>query len=166
MLFPERDLANEFWLFLRDQAIDPRGADGCRPPCRALDLFEIDRQMVTAYLGDLIKDPSSAFPADENEEEPRLYRTLQEALLAFLIYWQQAGRRFPITYDIWVRTIVLIMADAQRSPGFLRLEARDLSQEGKAKEWAHTMVISDDWDCLRRETYEFVLAAFRDGRAS
>lgn len=169
MLFPERELANEFWLFVFQQALDPRGSGlGRRPHCNALDKHEIERTGTKFRLEgvDGISEEDFDFVAEGEVDRPRLYRTLQEALIAFLIYWQETATRFPVTYDIWLRAVVLVICDAQRNPAWLRLEGCDLSRDGEPREFKHSVAISDDWDCLRREVYDYVVQAFRNSGVS
>jgi hypothetical protein len=81
-VFPEEDLRAEFWFFVRQRALDPRAKLGPIKPAGTpeLDWLEETRASIAYYL-----DESSQYVAYE-QGGPATYDTLQEALVAFLIY--------------------------------------------------------------------------------
>jgi hypothetical protein len=196
-MFPTRDIANGFWAFVRDLAIDPRigideaNADDEKPQrrsSRTLDRVEQQRYESTVKLAgpdtrEKIEGPGSEAEIwrtpywDERDQYwseggyPWAYRTLQEALTAFLI---DLAARDELTFDlgIWRCTVPVILGDAIQNPDLLRVILRDINMaeaaQGEpevAKDYIndpqfqrpYTMTVSDDWSCLMAETFNHIV---------
>jgi hypothetical protein len=102
---------------------------------------------------------------------PHVFNTLQEALVAFLID-AIAKNQWRYPYEVWLRVVVLVLADAQRQPDyFLKVTARYFSDPEefdpqnpsarRLREAELTMTISDDWSCLSRGTFAAIEQAHR-----
>ena len=129
-----------------------------------LDWLEETRATITYFL-----DESSQYVVYE-QGGPATYDTLQEALVAFLIYEvSKKGKglvtsSFPFGYATWLRTVVLIVADVQRDRMLLTVTV-PTDYTGKASQAAthrrdHTMTLGDNWDCLSRDTFNAIRQAF------
>jgi hypothetical protein len=186
MLFPERDIADDFWAFVRDLAIDPRvGTEEPRSPghpdpkrtnSQTLDQLEEERYERSVRLAGPHAFKKIGPPGTDAEiwqiywPEQRMpwgYRTLQEALTAFLID-SAALDRLTFSLDIWRCTVPVIVADAIRNPDLLRVILRDVAMLRSGEEdlddpegqREYTMTISDDWSCLRAETFDHIVATY------
>ncbi len=166
-MFPEDGLRQEFWFFVRGRAVDPRIGEDSPHRTATLDTLEERRDVLQYFLAD----------EDERVERyvpgwPVAYDTLQEALLAFLIYEvsNKSYVDFPYDYATWLRTIVLIVANAQRDPSLLTVsipvdsegnpESPDEMRRGMPYQeptyQTRTMSLNGSWDCLSRDTFNFV----------
>jgi hypothetical protein len=163
MLFPERDLAYDFWVFVYEIAIDPRLPEplGERPGGRILYEFESNRSL---FHGQQLAhaDPALADRPrySDGTKEPLVYPTMQEALLGYLIYLVTAAQlpgegRFACTYDIWLRTVVLLMADIAQNPEWLHIVTGTVTDRDSRQH--HHMTVSNDWDCLSQDTFNYVV---------
>lgn len=174
MLFPESYLAPNFWLFVRDQAIDGRTNElGVRITSKVVNPYNQERAFARTFLRELRGPFTDDFDPDYEEDEgegtkqPWTYKTLQEALLMFLLAWVYRTQPEPPvtpTYEIWLRTVALILADAARLPELLTLRVPEydrmnpeLAPKGTIE---RCMVISDDWSCLSRDTFDFIMANY------
>jgi len=164
-MFPESNLAIEFWYFVRGRAIDPRnGGPLRRTGSDALD--RVDEHATMRYELECetrVNDNDLPYFNDD-PGYPWTYATIQEALVAFLIDRATEGD-FPYTYRIWLRTIILIMSDIQRDSGWLELIAQDETGEmgdkpAAERQQRHTMKVSDDWSCLSCDTFDFILRTY------
>ncbi len=183
-MFPVRDIANEFWAFVRDLALDPRnGVDDAtteiielgpaRTNSEALDELEERRfQLRVQFAGPHaeISPVGSATGIWRHHGDNRIpwgYLTLQEALVAFLID-SAARNRLSFDREIWLCAVPLIMGDAIRDPDWLHVILRDvdmlgaegLSLDDPEHQHEHVMTISDDWSCLLRETFDYIVATY------
>lgn len=162
-MFPEHDLKSEFWHFVYARAIDPRYGLDQRPESKVLDSIEMNRDNVRYTLEDVDDIPRLEL---QDQGWPQVYPTLQEALLAFLID-KVARNEFSYPYEVWLRMIILVMADAQREPNYwLRVTACNCAkdhyrnpEELRGHKREHVMIISDDWSCLYRDVFELVRQA-------
>src|SRR5690242_19582531 len=116
----ERDIANQFWHFVRGRAIDPRSNPyRDRVGSQTLEAIEYERTHIADYLSG---DDLTVLL--DNTMIPWTYPTLQEALIAFLVH-QASLNEFPYPYEMWLRTVVLIVSDVQRDPEWLHVVACD-----------------------------------------
>jgi hypothetical protein len=155
-MYPESDLRAAFWIFIYRRAFDERWGSGPkdqRPSAIALDKIEFENWINYQAIGedDQGVDLSSPY-------FPRFYRTLQEALIAFLIDMTARGK-WPHPYETWLRLVVLVTADAQRDPtrwlqiNTLRPDSEPSTNRGGS---LHVMTVSDDWSCLTHDTFEAI----------
>jgi hypothetical protein len=162
----ERDIADRFWYFVRFRAIDKRTEKRTRYGSNTLDRLEVERSEMLRELAEEA-DRFNVPWLIEDDFVPWTYPTLQEALQAFLI--DEAARdRFPYPYELWLCAVPVIVTDVNRDserlhviacdwdPNFTDDDKRDLPY----KQWDHTMTISDDWSCLSREVFEFIMSHF------
>jgi hypothetical protein len=169
-MFPERDIANGFWYFVRARAIDKRTVSNrSRAGSKTLDQLEITASKMRRKLAsEQEKDEIRVLWGDDFI--PWTYDTIQDALLAYLID-QAALGTLPYAYETWLRAVVLVISDAQRDSGWLHVVACDwdpASCEGEPPERCrqpgierdHAMTVSDDWSCLSRETFDFVTSTY------
>lgn len=200
MSFPTRDIANRFWAFVRDLAIDPRiGVDEAntddeeprRKSSHTLDrVYEEQYRNAVKLAGPRTRE-KIGLPGSEAEiwrtpywserdqywtegGQPWGYRTLQEALTAFLI---ELAARDELAFDlgIWRCTVPVILADAIRDSDLLRVILRDVDHARAAKgepevddDWVNdpqfqqelVMTISDDWDCLTVATFDHIVKTY------
>lgn len=160
MLFPEADLRAEFWNFLDKRSIGPHSG-GRRAKLPVLDKIENRRDEVRYG----VDDDSDVPPLELDDLSwPRTYPTLQEALLAFLID-HTASREPRITYEVWLRTVTLIVADAAREPDrWLKIKVTNRSvhvgDDYGPPKYEHTMIVSGDWQCLSSDTFKFVIQTY------
>jgi hypothetical protein len=199
-MFPARDVADDFWVFVRALAIDPRiGIDDAdasdenpqRRSSRTLDRVEQQRyRSKVAHAGpdthEKIGRPGSEAEIwrtpywSEREQywtesgQPWGYRTLQEALTAFLI---ELAARDELTFDlgIWRCTVPVILGDAIQDPDRLRVILRDIDMAEAAQgepevaedyvndpqfQREYIMTVSGDWSCLMAETFNHIVATY------
>lgn len=163
-MFPERYFASDFWLFVAENAIDPRLDEGqdSRPSRVVSELLYNHSWLHGENIAAILPVLAASVPrANDDDHQPLLFATLQDALLAFLVYLvsksgQPANGRFACTYDIWLRIVVLIMADIVREPDALQLMT---GESGSASEtWvSHRMRIDPSWECLSEATFEYLV---------
>ncbi|WP_194904389.1 hypothetical protein [Catenulispora rubra] len=168
----ERDIADRFWFFVRGRAIDGRVRPryGTRFGSKTLDHIDSEyAHLQEELVGQSREDDMTCFW--EEDWQPWTYPTLQEAMTAFLIN-SAATNEFPYPCDMWLRAVAVILADAARDPEWLHVVACDWDpnfgdgpEKGERRtepysEEDHAMTISDDWSCLSRETFEFIMATY------
>jgi hypothetical protein len=161
-VFPESFVQAEFWFFIRQQAQDSRlGPESRRDAAKALDALEKRASYVTCWLAEG-KPEQDELPYYGDPAERHIYPTLQEALLAFLVH-RAARKETPDTLEMWLRTVALVLVDVHRDPSLLHVIACDQTEDGKdvIQPLSHTMVVSDDWTCLSRDTFDCVLRLYR-----
>jgi hypothetical protein len=148
-MFPARDIANEFWAFVRSLALDPRNAvvdptfchrdlEPERTNSRTLDELEDRRVDVLVQLAGPTVEVNSAgsktgiWRRHNDRQSPWGYRTVQGAMVAFLIDSAVLGK---LTFDlgIWRCTVALILADAARDPSWLRVILRHVDDARAAE---------------------------------
>jgi hypothetical protein len=160
-MYPEDDLRREFWQFVRWRAADTR--------------IQYDDPLVTHTLNELEDNRDgyliSMYDNTHGPEEfrygfgdgPVVYMRLQDALLAFLIYRVSSDGGFPYSYETWLRTVVLVVAQAQREPSLLTVRVQVdpnedhlifRSSDPQAKSREFTMALDGDWGCLSREAFD------------
>lgn len=162
-VYPEDDLRREFWQFIRWRAADTRMQYDDPPEAHKLNELEDDRD------GYLISMYDTQGPEEFRHggclDSPVAYMRLQDALLAFLIYRVSSSKGFRYSYETWLRTVVLIVTQAQREPGFLTVHVKVNHEEtllpatvdrrhGQDREF--TMTLDGSWDCLSREAFETI----------
>ena len=167
-MYPEDDLSREFWHFVWSRACDPRKtrndpAEEITPHgTGALNSIE-DRRNVVAW------DLSEGKNQGLKEHEIRYanitvaYDSLQDALLAFLIY-QVSASHFPYDYSTWLRTVTLIVMDVARDPTRLTVIVPVTEDSVVGIELAptsstrheHIMTLVGSWDCLSRDTFNTI----------
>lgn len=174
-MFPEDDLRLEFWLFVRERAVDCRS--GAREPVgtKTLDSLEWKRHTCLIETADENRDYDEDVPGAFRNSGggygyPTAYKTLQNALLAFLVYRVSSSEGFPYSYATWLRTIVLVVTQAQREPRLLtvRIEedengelcAPSLRPAGPAGHREFTMTLEGSWDCLSHDTFKTIRRTF------
>jgi hypothetical protein len=165
-VFPERDLANKFWVFVAEQAMDHRfDTISIRTTVSSvLDKFEGDRRWLASRIKrrlEGVQPEANERPYPEGEDElPWIYPSLNEALLGFLVN-EVARDMFPYSIGNWLRTVVLILADVHHNPSLLQVHAISYPNDPKIaverREFEHTMVITDDdWSFLYQEVFELI----------
>src|SRR5262249_28536104 len=127
----------------------------------------IERRWLKARLAHVLSTATHneySYPdPDDIDRTPWVYPTLNEALLGFLIYRVSNTRRFPYTFENWLKTAFLVLADVQHQPDLLKIRATTYERSGPAldtRESVRTMAVTDDWDCLSRDAFEHVLNRF------
>jgi predicted exporter len=162
-MFPERYFASDFWLFVAENAIDPRLEEGSdtRPSRVVSELLYVHSFLHGDNIAALLPALAASVPkANDDDHQPLLFATLQEALLAFLVYLvgkggQPANGRFACTYDIWLRTVVLIMADIVHEPDALQ---QMTGERSRSNTWvSHRMQVGPSWECLSESTFDYVV---------
>jgi hypothetical protein len=104
---------------------------------------------------------------------PVVYMTLQDALTAFLIYKATSAKGFEYNYKVWLRTVTLIVAQAQREPELLVLLVyadpqdnnnlfRSASSNPQATRHEFTMTLTGSWDCLSEDTFKIITSMPRN----
>lgn len=175
-MFPESDIRLGFWRFLAERATDTR--TGFDVSCGSGVLFHLEMNRDVTRQ-DLERITPTELAASENEITDSDgstvgYATLQDALLAYLIYRvSQTGSPtslpafgFQYDYATWLRTVVLVMEDALQDPSRLTVhmpvdeDGEYRSQTGLDKVKIHTMRIDGSWDCLSRDTFDTVKEHF------
>jgi hypothetical protein len=172
-VFPEDDLRAEFWLFVYERALDPRISwkfeddEGYPAGSHVLEVLEAHRDLVRFYLTQV--DDEEDRPHEFEPGWPVAYRSLQDALLAFLIeLLSKAGlERYLYDYATWLRTVVLVVADAQRDPSCLTISfpLNEYGDPDRSIPPHHreerTMTLDGTWGCLSRDTYKLIRRAAR-----
>jgi len=168
-MYPEDDLCREFWHFVWSRACDPRKTRDDPPtdiqPYGSASLNGIeDRRNVVAW------DLSEGAKQGLNEHEIRdaagfnvAYDSLQDALLAFLIY-QVSDGNFAYDYSTWLRTVVLIVMDVARDSERLKVivpvtedsTVGILLDPTSSTRHEHIMTLMGSWDCLSRDTFNTI----------
>ncbi|WP_410596268.1 hypothetical protein [Amycolatopsis sp. lyj-23] len=160
-MYYERQIADEFWFFVRARAIDYRLEESLDQRHGTLTLNAREEHL-TGVRQCLANSQGKVLPMlNIYSGAPWTYPTVQEALMAFLIN-ELAHNAFPYSYEMWLRAVTLIVADAQRDPDWLHVIACDW-EEGHGSEaprTPHDMTISDDWSCLSRETFDFTVREY------
>jgi hypothetical protein len=167
-VYPESDLSREFWHFVWSRACDPRKTRD-DPPAEitpygsgALNRIE-DRRNVVAW--DLSEGNNRGLREHEIRDPAGFnvaYDSLQDALLAFLIY-QVSDGDFPYDYRTWLRTVVLIVMDVARDPERLTVIVPVTDSAGdilldptSSTRHEHVMTLEGSWDCLSRDTFNTI----------
>jgi hypothetical protein len=164
-MFPEDDLRLRFWAFIRDRALDSEANTDVPDTTQTLDDIEANRSAAQMIRRDLLSKEWRPF----EHGNAVVYDTLQEALLAFLIYWV-SREGFPYNYATWLRTVVLITADVQRNPSLLALRV-EVDANGRLRgssegverwtERTFAMTLDGSWDhCLSRDTFRTIRRAY------
>ena len=186
MLFPARDIANEFWAFVLDLALDPRLGDfdprssfdplPARSHSETLNQLEGRRSELRVQLAGPNAHQKWAEPGSDAEfwrfydlerTNPWGYRTLQDALVAFLIDLA-ARNRLNFSLSVWRCTVPVILADAIRDPDRLQIILREVDNAGAAEasiddpayQTTYTMALSDDWSCLSSQTFNHIVTTY------
>ena len=164
-MFPEDDLRGDFWLFVYMRALDPRVlvSDDFEPdPAGSglLNTLEERRDVVRYYLAQGDERPHEYEPG-----WPVAYRSLQDALLAYLITRMSSpGLGFPYDYATWLRTVVLVVVDAQRDPSLLKVtitvDEDGVPDPSGSQREERTMTLDGSWDCLSRDTFRTIRRAY------
>jgi hypothetical protein len=168
-MFPENDLAAEFWLFVRDRAMDVRQGIDEIGGAATLNSVEHRRNVVRGLSRHDLGETDDR--TNYNWElGPQIYATIQDALLAFLVN-HMAQDRFVYNYATWLRTVAAILGDAVREPDWLTVivpetkATADSIEEG-APAGEHQMTVSDsNWDCLNRETFHLIRKQYQGAEA-
>jgi hypothetical protein len=153
MVFPESYITAEFWDFVRQRAYDTR-TKGVYDFGPALGQLDNDRKYYQKRQS--VKKAGTAGPIT--------YVTVQEALIDFLIRFVNFSG-YSLTYEIWLRTVALVMAQAYIRPQLLTVQTPDQTAPpqdyGEERLVLHTMQVAEnDWACLSRDTYDYVVRTF------
>jgi hypothetical protein len=167
-VYPEDDLSREFWHFVWSRACDPRKTRDDSPAettphgTGALNRIE-DRRNVVAW--DLSKGKNQGLREHEIRDLAGFnvaYDSLQDALLAFLIY-QMSDGAFPYDYGTWLRSVVLIVMDVARDPERLAVIVPVTGSAGgilldptSSTRHEQVMTLIGSWDCLSRDTFKTI----------
>jgi hypothetical protein len=162
-MFAAEELALEFWAFVRYRAFDEHNEYTFS---RALTEQDDARRNRAIYLqpGDERIESRGAFDSASSEpvRAPVVYRTLQEALVDFLI--DEIGTNKVPDFADWLRAQAVIMAQAAREPEWLIVKTPVIDENGQ---WSpdslttHTMAVGPGpWDVLSRETFDVLVQHF------
>jgi len=176
-MYPEDDLRREFWQFVRLRAADIHAWDGHRPQdfCYLDEIEDHRTSPLLSMYSDMHEPGTDQLPEEFRYglgDLPIAYVTLQNALLAFLMYRVLSDQGFPYSYEAWLRTVVLVVAQAQREPYFLTVRI-EVDHDGElifptsdrhARCREFTMTLDGSWDCLSREAFETIKETVRIGR--
>lgn len=140
---------------------------------QTLDTLEHHRHFNLIDIADENRDfdedePGTFCNSGAGGSYPTAYKTLQDALLAFLIYRVSSSEAFPYPYATWLRTVVLVVTQAQREPRLLTVrfdedENGELwapSQRPPATHREFTMTLEGSWDCLSHDTFKTIRGTF------
>jgi hypothetical protein len=153
-VFPESYITAEFWDFVQQRAYDRRnrGLYNFGPA-----ITQLDRDRKVYQQQQPVKEAGTASPI--------IYVTVQEALIDFLIYSVNFSG-YSLTYEIWLRTVTLVMAQGQMRPHLLTVQTPvqdpgPYNRTGEEELRPHTMQVAEhQWDCLSRDTYDYVVRTF------
>ena len=96
---------------------------------------------------------------DENTLPPTGFPTLQDALYDYLIT-TVGSPLIGGQYEVWLRAVVHILAEAQRDPSLLVVKLYQVWYESDTIE--HAMIVSDNWTVLLPSTFAYALRSHRD----
>jgi hypothetical protein len=166
-MYPEDDLRREFWQFVRLRAADKRISDIFPEAFIMLNEIEDDRTSALLAMYSDVRHPGTQIPEETRHgsgDGPVTYLTLQDALLAFLIYRVATNKGFPYSYETWLRTVVLVVTQAHREPRLLTVQV-ELNREGsptlptwnpEASSREFTLTLDGSWDCLSKDAFDAI----------
>jgi hypothetical protein len=167
-VFPEDDLRLGFWQFVAGRAGDGR-FDNVKNDNPVLNGIEFNRDAARIDLESISKIEAEKPDGFKQGNGTTLgYASIQDALLAYLI--QRASKApsilegFPYNYTTWLRTVILVMADAACEPDRLTLHI-PVNEEGEydpqsSRLQEYTMRTDGPWDCLSRDTFDTIRKHF------
>lgn len=181
-MFPEDDIAREFWVWVHERACDARtSAPDEVPLSETLDAIEARRsQIASAGLDFMRVDKTRSMEADYEIGFPVVYPTLQDALLAFLICLTAENGSLRVIYvmrefEMWLRVVVLVVACAQKEPELLTQQIHIHSGgdperpelvcgSHTAERAEHTMTLDGEWSCLSHQTFDYIQRRYINAR--
>jgi hypothetical protein len=189
-MHPESDIARHFWVYVAirahgdstglypwpiliamkeqaefDGAVDRGEITSSEGLPRPIHPLVYDRELTddeAAFAQEIESLPNAwgAYYDDETGLPPRGFPTLQDALYDYLLAYIGLTD-IDFKYDVWLRAVIHIVADAVREPDRLIVKvAKDRDDHSPTDE--HVMTVSDDWSVLSRHTFRYVCRAWRE----
>jgi hypothetical protein len=169
-MHPEMEIAAEFWLYVNERGHGDAADAYPKPPALMEELVRQywialeskDEEKLRSYLVRVTWESDEPWVLLRPEQDADVYHlpptgfpTLQEALYDYLL--ASVGEHLIANdYDLWLRAVAHILADAARDPSRMVIRVRPREDELSDRNAVNnTMIISDDWGVLRRETFDF-----------
>ncbi len=169
-MHPETEIAAEFWLYVNERGHGSTTDLYPKPPALMGELVRRywtsleskDEEKLRSYLVRVTGESDQPWVLLSPEQDADFYHlpptgfpTLQEALYDYLLA-SVGDLLIANDYDLWLRAVAHILTDAARDPNRLVIRVRPRDDEfGDEHAVDNTMIISDDWSVLRRETFDF-----------